>query len=219
MKAILEVNNLTRQFMNNTALNRISFNLSKGQMMFVTGHSGAGKSTLLKLIALLDRPTDGNIIFDNKNISTITKRQIPYFRRDLGLIFQEPMLLKDRSIFHNVALPLLIDGAGYDNLKRKVRAALDKVSMLGKEKKFPQELSAGEQQRVSIARAIVHRPKLLLADEPTGNLDPKLSLETFELFKQLSHVGVSSIITTHDLYLIQGFSQRILQLEGGAIAS
>jgi cell division transport system ATP-binding protein len=216
MELILQVDNLSKKFGSQAySLESLSFCVEKGTMMFITGPSGAGKSTLLKLLALLTRPSSGDIWFNDLKISNLPNKKIPIFRKMMGLIFQEPMLLPDRTVFNNVALPLVIDNHEYKDMGRKVRAALDKVAMLDKEKMYPSQLSAGEQQRVSIARAIVNKPLLVLADEPTGNLDPQLSIEIFNLFTQLSNVGVSSLITTHDMHLINHLPQKKLVLQRG----
>ena len=168
------------------ALRGLSLNVDKGEMVFVTGHSGAGKSTLLRLIALIDRPTNGQVIVDGQNTQQVTRRRIPAYRRQIGMGFQDHKLLYDRPVFDNVALPLVIAGVDHREAARKVRAALDQVSLLNQEKQSPETLSSGEQQRVGIARAIVSRPKLLIADEPTGNLDPDLSLEVMRIFRRFN---------------------------------
>jgi len=199
------------------ALSQISFQLVPGEMAFLTGHSGAGKSTLLKLIALIERCTQGEIIVDGQVLNKMTRHHIPHLRRHLGIIFQSPQLLFDRSVFDNVALPLVIAGTRYQDIRRRVRAALDKVGLLAKERSYPKMLSGGEQQRVGIARAIVHKPRLLLADEPTGNLDPDLSLEIMQLFAQFNQVGVSVLIASHDLHLIQRMQHRLLTLVEGRL--
>lgn len=200
------------------ALSQISFKLSRGEMAFLTGHSGAGKSTLLKLIALIERQSQGNIIVNDWVLREVTHAQIPYLRRSIGLIFQTPKLLVDRSVFNNVALPLVIAGFRHYEIYRRVRAALDKVSLLHKEKSYPKELSMGEQQRVGIARAVVHKPPLLLADEPTGNLDSVLSSEIMQLFEQFNRFGVSVLIASHDERLIQQMDYRIITLKKGHLA-
>lgn len=197
------------------ALSQVSFELAPGEMVFLTGHSGAGKSTLLKLIALIERCTHGEIIVGGQVLNKMTRRHIPLLRRHLGIIFQSPQLLFDRSVFDNVALPLVIAGTRYQEIRRRVRAALDKVGLLAKEKLYPKVLSGGEQQRVGIARAVVHKPRLLLADEPTGNLDPDLSVEIMQLFTQFNQVGVSILIASHDLHLIQKMQYRLLTLSAG----
>jgi cell division transport system ATP-binding protein len=201
------------------ALKNISFRLETGTMAFLTGHSGAGKSTLLKLIALIERATRGQVFVDGQNISRIHRRRIPYVRRKIGFIFQEHHLLFDRTIFDNVALPLVIAGYRHQEIGRRVRAALDKVGLLDKERLYPVTLSGGEQQRVGIARAVVNKPRLLLADEPTGNLDPELSLEIMKLFALFNRVGVSVLIASHDLSLINQFDYPVIALEHGRLAS
>jgi cell division transport system ATP-binding protein len=198
-------------------LRALSLHLERGQMAFLTGHSGAGKSTLLKLIALIERPSSGQILIDGQNLSRLPRRRIPFLRRKLGIIFQDHHLLLDRTVFDNVALPLVITGLGHREIGRRVRAALDKVSLLGKERAFPLTLSGGEQQRVGIARAVVHKPPLLLADEPTGNLDPELSREIMALFEQFNQVGVTVLVASHDLDLISRLPYPILTLRHGQL--
>lgn len=197
------------------ALMDVSFRLDRGEMAFLTGRSGAGKSTLLKLIAMMEQCTRGNLILDGKDITRASDRRIPYLRRNLGLIFQDYKLLSDRTVFDNVALPLIVSGYAHQDIPRRVRAALDKVSLLGKERKYPLSLSGGEQQRVGIARAIVNKPKLILADEPTGNLDPDLSSEVMHIFEQFMQVGVTVLIATHDIELITQLGHRVLTLDNG----
>jgi len=197
------------------ALSDVSFHLSRGEMAFLTGRSGAGKSTLLKLIAMMEQCNKGTITLDDQNISRISDGRIPYIRRNLGLIFQDYKLLYDRTVFDNVALPLIVSGVNHQEITRRVRAALDKVSLLGKERKYPQALSGGEQQRVGIARAVVNKPKLILADEPTGNLDPDLSLEVMRMFEDFKYHGVTVLIATHDIELIHSLGHRVLNLEKG----
>jgi cell division transport system ATP-binding protein len=199
------------------ALKGLSLQVDKGEMVFVTGHSGAGKSTLLRLIALIDRPTTGQVIVDGQNTRKITRRRIPAYRRQIGMVFQDHKLLYDRPVFDNVALPLVIAGLGYREAGRRVRAALDQVSLLNKEKQFPETLSSGEQQRVGIARAIVSRPKLLIADEPTGNLDPDLSLEVMRIFRRFNEVGVTLLIASHDIALIDQLGCRRIALADGSL--
>ncbi len=199
------------------ALLDVSFHLQRGEMTFLTGHSGAGKSTLLKLIAMMESCTRGHIILDGQNLSQLRESQIPFLRRKLGLIFQDNKLLYDRTVFDNVALPLIVSGYAYPEIVRRVRAALDKVGLLGKEKKFPLALSGGEQQRVGIARAVINKPRLILADEPTGNLDPDLSAEIMQLFEQFQQVGVSVLIASHDINLLSRMGHRILTLEQGQL--
>ncbi|MES0328063.1 MAG: ATP-binding cassette domain-containing protein, partial [Gammaproteobacteria bacterium] len=189
----------------------------KGKMGYLTGHSGAGKSTLLKLIALIERPSRGQIILDGVNLGQISNRKVPYIRRNIGIIFQNHHLLYDRPVFDNVAMPLVIQGYRHKEIQSRVRAALDQVGLLKKEKSDPITLSGGEQQRVGIARAIVHKPALLLADEPTGNLDPELSLEIMELFGRFNQVGTSVLIASHDLDLIAQIGARALSLKDGRV--
>jgi len=195
----------------------LSFHLDKGEMAFLTGHSGAGKSTLLKLVAVIERCTRGQILVDGQNICRMHDRQIPFLRRKLGLIFQDYKLLFDRTVFDNVALPLVVAGVGRHEVARRVRAALDKVGLLAKENKFPLALSGGEQQRIGIARAVVNKPALILADEPTGNLDPQLSAEIMRLFEQFKQVGVTVLVATHDIELVTKLDHRVLQLNHGAL--
>ena len=202
------------------ALHDVSFAVDRGEMVFITGHSGAGKSTLLKLMGVIERPSAGELIVNDRNLGRLSKRQIPYHRRTLGMIYQDFRLLPDRTIFDNVALPLVIAGH-YDQLeiRRRARAALDKVGLLGKEKLHPLELSGGEQQRVGIARAVVHKPVLLLADEPTGNLDPTLAGEIMSLFEAFNRVGVTVLIASHNLELIARMQRRVLVLNNGRLVS
>jgi len=197
------------------ALNRVNFHLQPGEMAFLTGHSGAGKSTLLKLIAMMERPTSGQVFINGHNLNKISKKQVPYARRDIGMIFQNHRLLMDRSVFNNVALPLIIEGYHLSDIKRRVAAALDKVGLLSKVNNMPSSLSGGELQRVGIARAIVNKPPLLLADEPTGNLDPHLSVEILKVFEDLNSVGVAVMIATHDLGLIARMKYHTFTLRQG----
>ena len=185
--------------------------------MFLTGHSGAGKSTLLKLIMLMERPTRGQVLVNGQNLKKLGASRIPQLRRQVGVVFQNHQLLFDRSVFDNVALPLLISGYSHRETGRRVRAALDKVGLLSREKDMPITLSGGEQQRVGIARAVVNKPALLLADEPTGNLDPALSAEIMQLFEQFNQVGVTVLIASHDLALISRLHHRILTLRQGRL--
>lgn len=201
------------------ALNDISFALAPGELAFLTGHSGAGKSTLLKLIMLMERPTRGQVFINGKGLSRLHRSQIPYYRRRVGVVFQNHHLLFDRSVFDNVALPLQVSGFQARDIGRRVRAALDKVGLLDRERQNPIELSGGEQQRVGIARAVVHRPRILLADEPTGNLDPQLSVEIVDLFREFNDLGTTVLIATHDVALIDRVrSPRVLTLATGRMA-
>ena len=201
------------------ALSNLSFSLEEGEFAFLTGHSGAGKSTLLKLITLLERPSQGQVLINNKNLNRLHSSQIPYFRRRVGVVFQNHHLLFDRCIYDNVALPLEVMGFPRSEIPRRVRAALDKVGLLGREKHNPITLSTGEQQRVGIARAVVHKPRILLADEPTGNLDPALSAEIMALFSQFNELGVTVLIATHDIALIAPMGCREIHLEQGRLVS
>jgi cell division transport system ATP-binding protein len=199
------------------ALSGLSLQVNAGDLAFITGHSGAGKSTLLKLITLIERPTRGQVLVGGVNTGRLPARRVPGFRRRIGVVFQDNKLLNDRSVFDNVALPLIIDGAPRREIGRKVRAALDQVGLLSKEKRLPIELSQGEQQRVGIARAVVARPPLLVADEPTGNLDPELSEEIMRLFLRFTDVGVTVLIASHDWRLIEALGRRVIHLEQGRL--
>ncbi|HET7370798.1 MAG TPA: cell division ATP-binding protein FtsE [Gammaproteobacteria bacterium] len=200
------------------ALSELSFQIEAGELVFLTGHSGAGKSTLLKLIALIERPSRGHVIVNGKNVAGVKRRHIPHYRRQIGIIFQDHKLLTDRTVFDNVALPLIIQGLGLGEIGRRVRAALDQVGLLGKEKDFPFGLSSGEQQRVGIARAIINRPPVLIADEPTGNLDPELSRGIMDLFQRFNQVGVTVLIASHDHALISRLGHRVLSLDHGRLS-
>jgi cell division transport system ATP-binding protein len=216
---MIQFNQVYKRYANqNEALSGLSFNIDKGEMAFLTGHSGAGKSTLLKLIALIERSTHGSVIVNNKNLSRIPTYQVPYYRRQIGIVFQDHNLLHDRTVFDNVALPLVIAGESHREVGRRVRAALDKVGLLGKERNLPIALSGGEQQRVGIARAVVNRPPILLADEPTGNLDPQLSREIMAFFTAFNRVGVTVFIATHDHELIKHMPHRQITLHQGKLA-
>jgi cell division transport system ATP-binding protein len=201
------------------ALSGVSFSIDSGELAFLTGHSGAGKSSILKLIALIERPTRGQVIVNNQNIAGVRRGRIPHFRRQIGVVFQDHKLLHDRPVMDNVALPLIIAGVPKREVDKRVRAALDQVGLLGKEKSKPLELSTGEQQRVGIARAVVAKPALLIADEPTGNLDPDLARETMQLFKRFSDVGVTVVIATHDVHLIDQFGARRIVLADGKVVA
>ena len=201
------------------ALRGVSFHIEPNEMVFLTGHSGAGKSTLLKLMMVMERPTQGQVLINGQNLKGLPARKIPALRRDIGVVFQNHQLLFDRTVFDNVALPLIIAGYQPREVGRRVRAALDKVGLLSKEKLMPITLSGGEQQRVGIARAVVNKPKILLADEPTGNLDPELSAEIMHLFEQFNQVGVTVLIASHDLNLIARLPYRMMTLREGQIVS
>ena len=200
------------------ALADVSFHIERGSMVFLTGHSGAGKSTLLRLVMMLERASRGQVIVNQRNLSNAPDRLAPLVRRSTGMIFQDHKLLKDKTVADNVALPLMIAGLRYPDIRKRVRAALDKVGLLDKEKSWPVTLSGGEQQRVGVARAIVSMPPLLLADEPTGNLDPNLSRELFSLFDQISEQGATILIASHDLDLIRQTRKRVLVLSNGPLA-
>jgi cell division transport system ATP-binding protein len=201
------------------ALHNVGFRIESGEMVFITGHSGAGKTTLLRLIAAIERPTSGSILVNGQNIAALKPSATPFLRRNFGLIFQDHKLLFDRDVFQNVALPLQIAGYAAKDGARRVRAALDKVGLLGHEKALPITLSGGEQQRLCIARAIVHRPAILLADEPTGNLDADYAAEIGSLFSSFNQVGVTVVIATHDQTLLNQLRPRVIPLKQGALAA
>lgn len=216
---MIRFDNVSKSYPNgHQALSNLNLQIPKGEMVFLTGHSGAGKSTLLKLIALIERPSRGQLFVNGRNLNSIDRKLIPYYRQHLGLVFQDNRLLQDRSIFDNVALPLIIKGLGKKDITRRAEAALDQVELLGKARSRPDGLSSGEQQRVGIARAIVSKPMLLIADEPTGNLDPELSWDILQLFKRFNEVGVTVIIATHDLSLIDQMDQPVITLEHSRLA-
>ena len=200
------------------ALQGVDFHIRPAEMVFLTGHSGAGKRTLLKLICGIERPSDGTILFDGHNISRLKNREVPFLRRQIGMIFQDHHLLLDRTVYDNVAMPLIIAGASPEDIRRRVSAALDKVGLLDKARNFPVQLSGGEQQRVGIARAVVNKPMVLLADEPTGNLDSELSEGILRLFEEFNRVGVTVLMATHDIMLIERRNYRVLTLSQGRMA-
>ena len=199
------------------ALVRVSLEIERGEMVFLTGHSGAGKSTVLKLLTAIERPTRGSILVAGQNLNRLRNSQIPYYRRNLGIVFQNHQLLFDRNVFDNVALPLSVAGCSKREVGRRVRAALDKVGLLHKEKHNPIVLSGGEQQRIGIARAVVNKPAILVADEPTGNLDPQLSAEIMQLFADFNAVGVTVLVASHDLELIARLRRRVFTLQAGQL--
>lgn len=198
-------------------LDNINFSMNTGEMVFLTGHSGAGKSTLLKLLALIEQPSEGSILVRGKNLAEFKRHEKPDYRAHLGIVFQTPNLLMDRSVFANVALPLLIRGLLTKNITKRVHAALDRVGLLPAQHLFPAELSGGEQQRVGLARAIIHKPILLLADEPTGNLDPEMSRDVMSLFCDLNSLGMTILVATHDLSLIATMKHRMVMLKRGTL--
>jgi len=215
---MIAFNEVTKRYPNGyEALRRVNFNIGQGEMVFLTGHSGAGKSTLLRLIALIERNTQGQIVINGQHLSRLSESKIPYLRRNIGMTFQNHHLLTDRTVFDNVALPLVIAGYHPQEIRSRVRAALDKVGLLNKEKNYPITLSGGQQQRVGIARAVVNKPPILLADEPTGNLDPTLAKEIMRLFVQFSQVGVTVLIASHALSLIKSLNCRTLILQQGEL--
>ena len=215
---MINFSNVSKRYPNSyDALTKVSFTSDSGEMVFVTGHSGAGKSTLLKLIAAIERPTSGSVIVNGQNVGALKGGTIPILRRNLGLVFQDQKILFDRTVFDNVLLPLQICGFDPKEASGRVRAALDKVGLLSKEKAKPITLSGGEQQRLCIARAVVNRPSILIADEPTGNLDSDYAHEIMDMFRSFHQVGVTVLIATHDAALLGGSQDRILALDHGAL--
>ena len=215
---MIEFHNVTKRYESGfQALSNVSLRLNDGQMAFITGHSGAGKSTLLKIIAMIEKPTRGQALLNRINHNNLSLQRIPFLRRNIGIIFQDHQLLFDRPVFENVALPLQIQGYRPQEIAKRTRAALDKVGLQHKEKSLPITLSGGEQQRVGIARAVVHKPMLLLADEPTGNLDPMLSREIMQIFVDFNQVGVTVLVASHDLRLIEELDKPRLTLNAGQL--
>jgi cell division transport system ATP-binding protein len=200
------------------ALKDVSFSIEAGELVFLTGRSGAGKSTLLKLIPAIERPTSGSVIVNGQNVASLKRGAIPYLRRNIGLVFQDQKLLYDRSVYENVMLPLAFSSQAPREAARRARAALDKVGLAGREKANPIQLSGGEQQRVAIARAVVNRPSILIADEPTANLDADSAARVLDIFVAFRQVGVTVLIATHDLALVERYAGRILHLEQGRVA-
>jgi cell division transport system ATP-binding protein len=216
---MIRFDQVTKRYPNGReALSDLSIEIGRAEMAFLTGHSGAGKSTVLRLIALLERPTRGKVTVGGHDTSQLKRSLIPPFRRQIGVVFQDNKLLEDRPVYDNVALPLAIGGVPRREMDKRVRAALDQVGLLGKETMLPIELSAGEQQRVGIARAVVSKPPVLIADEPTGNLDPDLALEVMKLFKRFNDVGVTVLVATHDVHLIERIGVRRIHIEQGRLA-
>jgi len=199
------------------ALHDVSLQIEAGEFVFLTGRSGAGKSSLLKLIALLERPTRGQLIVNGQDTGRLPRRAIPAYRRRLGIVFQDHQLLMDRPIYDNVALPLVVSDTRFRDIDKRVRAALDQVGLLGRERVLPAELSTGEQQRVGIARAVVAKPTVLIADEPTGNLDHALARDVMNLFQRFQEVGVTVVIATHDLALVQELGHREVHIDDGRV--
>jgi len=210
---MIEFKSVSKQYpTGQLALYNVNLGLDRGEMAFLTGHSGAGKSTLLKLIALLDSPSAGDVVVAGQSTKKIKHRKVPAFRRNIGMIFQDHHLLRDRSVFENIALPLKIEGMRPQDIKRRVRAALDKVNLSNKENEYPDMLSEGEKQRIGIARAVVNKPAIILADEPTGNLDPDLAQDIMHTFKQFNEYGSTVLIASHDHALIKEMKKRIIVL-------
>jgi cell division transport system ATP-binding protein len=217
---MISFDNVAKRYPNGReALAGVTFTIQPGEFVFLTGRSGAGKSSVLKLIALLERPSRGTVTVAGQNTSKLQPGRIPAFRRAIGVVFQDHKLLLDRPIYDNVALPLVVAGTPLKEVDRRVRAALDQVGLLGRERSSPLELSVGEQQRVGIARAVISKPQLLIADEPTGNLDPGLAIEVMRVFKRFQEVGVTVIIASHDPHLVEQFGQREIVLDAGHIAT
>jgi cell division transport system ATP-binding protein len=217
---MITFDNVAKRYPNGReALAGVSFQIEPGEFVFLTGRSGAGKSSVLKLIALLERPSRGTVTVNGQNTGKLKSGRIPAFRRAIGVVFQDHKLLVDRPIYGNVALPLIVAGTPLKEVDRRVRAALDQVGLLGRERSSPLELSVGEQQRVGIARAVISKPQLLIADEPTGNLDPGLAVDVMKVFKRFQEVGVTVIIASHDPHLVDQFGQREIVLDGGRIGS
>lgn len=217
---MIVLDNVTKRYPGSQeALSNASFSIEQGKMVYVTGHSGAGKSTLLKLMAAIERPTSGTVLINNQNVSKLRESALPYIRRKFGLVFQDHKLLYDRNCYHNVALPLAINGITGADAGKRIRAALDKVGLLNKEKAMPITLSGGEQQRLAIARAVVSRPSILIADEPTGNLDKNYADDILALFSAFQQVGVTVIIATHDAFGTANQQNKVLHLDHGRLVN
>ncbi len=217
---MIEFSDVTKRYPGgHEALSGVSLTINRGDLTFLTGHSGAGKSTLLKLIAAIERPTSGVVMVSGQNLGRMRRSAMPYFRRNIGLIFQDHKLLYDRSVFDNVLLPLHIQGMTGAEAGKRVRAALDKVGLLNKERARPITLSGGEQQRLCIARAVVSRPALVLADEPTANLDDDYAREIMNMFQVFNQAGVTVIISTHDQDLIDRYGGRQINLADGRLTA
>ena len=217
---MIRFSNVSKRFPGGqAALRNVSFSIGAGELVFLTGRSGAGKSTLFKLIPAIERATSGSVIVNGQNVSAIKPSAVPFLRRNLGLVFQDQKLLYDRSVFDNVLLPLSFSGFAPREAARRARAALDKVGLIAREKSNPVELSGGEQQRVAIARAVANRPAILIADEPTANLDADSAAGIVSIFVAFQQVGVTVLIATHDQALLQGSGRRVLKLEGGELVA
>ncbi len=217
--SVLRFDNVSKRYPGgHDALTEVSFEVATGEMLFVTGHSGAGKSTLLKLIHLSERPSRGAVLFGERNLMKVRGRRVPLHRRDVGVVYQNHQLLMDRSIFDNVALPLILRGMRRGDIAKRVRSLLERLGLGARERALPSQLSAGEQQRVGIARAVIGEPLLLVADEPTGNLDPTLSAEIMALFASLPERGTSVLVASHDLGLVKRMKKRVLVLDHGRLA-
>ena len=215
---MIRLSNLSKRYPGGfDALRSVSFEVDSGEMVFITGHSGAGKSTLLKILTLIEHASGGQVVVNSRNVARLPRRDIPHFRREIGVVFQDNKLLHDRTVFDNVALPLIVAGVSHQEIARRTRAALDKVGLLGKERMYPVTLSGGEQQRVGIARAVVNKPALLLADEPTGNLDADMADQITDLFHDFNRHGVCVLIATHDLRQIQRLRKRVIGLKDGQL--
>ncbi len=215
---MIRLSNLSKRYPGGfDALRGVSFEVDSGEMVFITGHSGAGKSTLLKILTLIEHASGGQVVVNSRNVARLPRRDIPHFRREIGVVFQDNKLLHDRTVFDNVALPLIVAGVSHQEIARRTRAALDKVGLLGKERMYPITLSGGEQQRVGIARAVVNKPALLLADEPTGNLDADMADQITDLFHDFNRHGVCVLIATHDLRQIQRLRKRVIGLKDGQL--
>lgn len=216
---MIKLNNVTKKYANGyEAIRQLSFTLESGKMVFLTGHSGAGKSTILKLIAGLEKPTRGDVWVNNQDLKKLSRKKLAAFRRDMGIVLQDPHLIADQTVFENIALPLIIEGFSRIEIGKRVRAALDKVGLLEKENYLPGELSTGQRQRIGLARAVVNKPVLLLADEPTGNLDPDLSREMMQLFSDFNQLGTTVLVATHDVELIQEFNYPVIHIEQGRLS-
>ena len=217
--SVLRFDNVSKRYPGgHDALTEVSFDVAAGEMLFVTGHSGAGKSTLLKLIHLSERPSRGAVLFGERNLLKVRGRRIPMHRRDVGVVYQNHQLLMDRSVFDNIALPLILRGMRRGDIGKRVRSLLERLGLGARERALPSQLSAGEQQRVVIARAVIGEPRLLVADEPTGNLDPTLSAEIMALFASLPERGTSVLVASHDLGLVKRMKKRVLVLDHGRLA-